>query len=755
MPIRAIILAVENYGALQGGLISKLKGTLEDADAFQGWLVQTKKVEAPNITVVKDPTAAQISTAFRNLVDQGHDGTEELYVFYSGHGFSYNDNPLAQKPADILVGAEFENLNDSGNACLKLSDIQLALFNCLGPGAHYYFVDACRNPVKAADCIPEGLGWRRPFSGLGSPDVFTLFSTQRGNFAAVRSGFVPAVIDGLTGRGTAKRREGLEMWVSFDSLRRYLETSRAQKIASDPGQGPGHILRIDPIPKYRCTVRIKNASNADQFTAKLLNAFSVTVGEAVPFQGDRGTLEAAPDDYFVQVTHRQFALKPPEPAKADLYDDCSVEFEKTNTAVTPELAVAAPVPSVPVYITGPTTASIEVTNVRTGEVLPKAPASFQGTLQPGPYRVRVLESGWTAVRNFQFQVDYTAGAAGLHIDAASRDPSPLRDAVLGLVPGSHDAALVDFSESLGPLAVQDLGLWLSILGASRILGPGQFSKLGNLPLISFDDVQAGASPIYLLAGAEGAVGVSAAAVWEPGKPQPPLWPMNSVPGVPGLFELRVDSAAGMHIVLFRAGEQAKCATVTYCIPNRATLFILASDTTGVTRIHQFLLPIEKLKGFLTPMEQATQPPNLLEALRFTMLAQKQMGRMRSPVPPASSDLEKDPKLEADRQAWNFLLHGKWLDPVMALMAGYELARHHKSPQSTGLLPTAVQNLRTYFSALPDTEAVAKIAGLAFTEPASLPLFMAGVRVLENPGVLMPLPEGLLDYSGLWTTWIGV
>ena len=95
MAIRAVILAVENYGSVKsGGLVSKLEGTLQDAGRFRDWLQQKKGVDPKDITFCADPTASQIAAAFRDLVDNGQNKTEELYVFFSGHGFSYNDNPF-------------------------------------------------------------------------------------------------------------------------------------------------------------------------------------------------------------------------------------------------------------------------------------------------------------------------------------------------------------------------------------------------------------------------------------------------------------------------------------------------------------------------------------------------------------------------------------------------------------------------------------------------------------------------------------
>lgn len=769
MAVRAVILAVENYGAVnRGALVSKLEGTLDDAQRFRDWLVQKKGLSGTNITLCADPTQAQIAVAFRNLVDQGQDDTEELYVFYSGHGFSYSDTPMKQKPADVLVGSEFENLNDSGNACLKLSEIQYALFQCMGPGTHYYFIDACRNLVAAKDVRPGGLGWQRRLSQLGQPAVFTLFSADRGNFAAVRSGFAPAVLDGLGGRGRAKRREGTEMWVSFDSLRAYLETTLIQKIDSEPGPGSGHILRIDPIPTYRCSVMVRNADASDSFTATLLNAFRMPVGAPMPFQGAQASLQAYPDDYFVQVTHQKFALQPSEPAKAELYEDCAVEFERTNQPLAPVApSPAPPPPSVSVSV--PAAAALEITNLSTGEQITRGRPAFTGTLQPGPYQVRVLESGWTAVRNFRFLVDpelasagsqekeafrYVAGRQGLHIDAAVRDPSPLRDSLLNAIPGSHDSGTADFSEQLGPIANQDLGLWLSIAGASRILGAADFSKLSGLPLTSFDDVQPGASPTYLLVGADGLTGPTLAAVRRPGE-NTPLRPMQPVAGIPGLYELRVDTAPGMHMVCVQAGGKAAWATVAYCLANRATLFVAAGDSAGAMRVHQYILPLARLLQHLSARERDAQPAKFLDAIRFTALAQKQMFRMRSASPPAQSELSTDPKLAWDREAWNNLLEGKWLDPLMAIIAGYELARSSTRPDTQGAFTVALRNLRMYFSSLPDVELIAKLARQPFTEPTALPLFLTGLLALEDAGPLMPIPAAKLDYSGPWITWLGI
>src|SRR5690349_22372840 len=102
MPIRAVIIAVEHYPNMSAaGLAKQLEGSIDDANKFRDWLIAQKKVDPANIVLCTDATHDQISNAFRKLVDQGQDSTEELYVFYSGHGFTFTDSVLKQRPADV------------------------------------------------------------------------------------------------------------------------------------------------------------------------------------------------------------------------------------------------------------------------------------------------------------------------------------------------------------------------------------------------------------------------------------------------------------------------------------------------------------------------------------------------------------------------------------------------------------------------------------------------------------------------------
>ena len=83
MSIRAVIFGVENYPN-STGLATKLKGTLENARAFERWVINKKGAKHSDVRFFADPTKEEIAIAFRDLVDNGRRGTEELYVFFPG-----------------------------------------------------------------------------------------------------------------------------------------------------------------------------------------------------------------------------------------------------------------------------------------------------------------------------------------------------------------------------------------------------------------------------------------------------------------------------------------------------------------------------------------------------------------------------------------------------------------------------------------------------------------------------------------------
>jgi hypothetical protein len=87
------------------------------------------------------------------------------------------------------------------------------------------------------------------------------------------------------------------------------------------------------------------------------------------------------------------------------------------------------------------------------------------------------------------------------------------------------------------------------------------------------------------------------------------------------------------------------------------------------------------------------------------------------------------------------------------MAAYEFARTLKKFERSPAFMEALQNLRTYFSAIPDVE-LAKTASFPHTEPQSSPMFLAGVRELDHPEPLIPFRAGKNGALPRWPEYVG-
>jgi hypothetical protein len=93
-----------------------------------------------------------------------------------------------------------------------------------------------------------------------------------------------------------------------------------------------------------------------------------------------------------------------------------------------------------------------------------------------------------------------------------------------------------------------------------------------------------------------------------------------------------------------------------------------------------------------------------------------------------------------------MLYTKWVDPIGCCLAMYELLRRGQRNE----VAAALENMGHYFGDLPDTSALARIAGRDSPPPNGTPLFLDGVRAL--PDAALPLPASHLDYTGTWTVW---
>ena len=95
----------------------------------------------------------------------------------------------------------------------------------MGPGRHFYFIDACRNVLTAETVDPACSGLTFDPNAPGGGRAYYLQSARTGVTAPAESAFVPALLRGLAGSGNAKDYlpdVDDAMFVHYGSLRQYL-----------------------------------------------------------------------------------------------------------------------------------------------------------------------------------------------------------------------------------------------------------------------------------------------------------------------------------------------------------------------------------------------------------------------------------------------------------------------------------------------------------------------------------------------------
>jgi caspase domain-containing protein len=750
MTARAFIIAIEDYPN-STVLAQQLPGTNSDAEAFRNWLIDKKRIDSASILACAGPACswrttgtthdeivAELLKLARNWKDEDND---ELYFYFSGHGFSYETNTSTIQ-IDVFVASDFVNPENSGDACLKFQEIQKKLWAALGPGNHYYFIDACRNPIASEDIEVTETGKKFPVSSRGRSKYYVLYSTALGQVAKVNSGFTRLLLNGLNGGGIAKKwADATKMFVTFERLRDYLKTKlKNQEIEANSGaDGDGLIMELSPVPQYDCEVIVANAASGDSFTLKVSNAL---MGETHAFQGDSYKVQLKPFDYFLEVTHPSASvvqIDPPPPGPLSLYDPVVVRFQKkpTTRSARPPAPVAPPREANVTLEAAPGT-EVHLVSDESGKTISDS-GSLTAMVPAGRYVAQVTEHG-TEIHRSSVTIE---PGKDMVVDLLERPKSEVRDTILNSFSHSGTSRYAAFSETLGNTANWDLSLWLSVFGASHIVSdPQRFSMLRGLRLDRFEDVEKGDSPVYVLAGFEKSKGPFDVALSD--GPQVKWEALGKVETLVGIYEKRIKSKPGSHLLSLRIEKQSPITLAVYCLPNRATFVTFAEDPGGELKTHQYMLPIHSLFPYLDGIVLQYLNDNPLSLVRTMALAQSRFANNHQVAPPENTQ---------ERQDWDALMYGKWLDPIMSLIAGYEIIRRGKLESQKENLKTVIGNLRNYFPGIPDTEVLARLIGLKAKLTGDPPLLMDGVLALEDTENLT-LPPSKLDYASPWTSWRG-
>jgi hypothetical protein len=757
MAARALVIAIQDYPKVEGGGMARsLPGTLQAGLEFKAWLTEKWAAEGavePQLIFCSEPaqaggraaTSEDIRTALVNLRESGQAATEQLYFFFSGHGFSFREKPGSR--ADILVTSDFRSAALSGHCCLKLDEIIFWLRVHLGSGQHYYFIDSCRNPLTPKEIQPAPLLPIDP-QASGEASTFLLQSTVEGATAAVGGPFPTALIAGLRGQGKAKTWDDQvddRMFVRYDSLRGYVKSSVAadqqitHEVKGTDGESDAVFAVLHPVPLSACRIEIENAPAQLEGEVVYRRGRTKAV-ERWKLNTGAGLLQLEPDVYLITITLKDgAAVQRSEPVRVDLYEDRTVVFSIGSfeaTGAVADLEGAAEAAAADVEFIVPERTELTVRNVLTGEST-VLDTSRRARLPPGRY---FATFGSAAHRTMlRREIDLAPGQTGL-INLAEWRNSPPHVAIASKLP---DVAIrpdgIEFSESLGgPVADPDLDLWLAIVGGGRILGPaGGNEKLARFPLHDFGAESAGASPIYVLAGFEDvdmtldvAVSGGARVRWSP----------SARPDrMAGIREARVAATPGSRLLSLRIGDQPAYTVATLASPNRAMLVTVTLDAEARPRIAQYLLPLGHLVHLLPGLvQQRLRQRRQLRDVRFIAQATRAFRRRRDLWKELSAD-DLDAQLDA-----------KWLDPIGSLLAAYESVRRNRKDA----LGIVVTNMKRDFADLPDTAALARLAGEDMGRPAGTPLFLDGLRAFPDYPEWLPLPASHLDFGSAWTAWVG-
>ena len=628
MAARALVIAIENYPAVTiGGVAKKLPGTLQAGLDFKTWLTDKWTTEGratgdTQILFCSEParpggagaTRRDILTSLLKLKQDGQNSTEELYVFFSGHGFSFVQRPGSR--ADVLLTSEFENAALGASSCLNLDEIVAWLRDHLGPGRHFYFVDACRN---ALDATQIQVGPLLPIDPNTSAEAstFVLQSTVEGATGAVGGPFPSTLLAGLRGNGKAKAWDDAvpdAMLVRYDSLRQFLKASLVSqpitsRVNGPEGESDAILAVLRPIPLSRCTIQIVNA-RADDTGELFLKRRRSTADERRPLASQPLVFQVEPDNYTVAVRLQNAAVTPSDPVALDLFEDRTAVFTRLEPS-----ARAAPVPStmptpevmqageaIDVEVVVPPKAELWLRNLETGsEKRFKAPARV--SLMVGRYFARMAGTDGTVFQ--RREVTIAPGMGPLNL-------TEWRNSAPHVAIASHlaeEGGGVDFSESLnGGVTDADLDLWLALVGGGRLLlGGAHVAITRSLPVSrsttsSTSQRELRPSTCWRDSRAQGRsfrIGVSrnADVVW--GDAIEP-------PGMSGIREAYVAAQPGWLLVSFGIEGQAPYTLASLASPNRAMLITLTLDDDGSPRLSQYLLP---LGGLLQVPAGRSQKPN--------------------------------------------------------------------------------------------------------------------------------------------------
>ena len=712
----ALVVAVENYCSASG--LARLDHTVDRAYEFVGWLLNARRVQPHDVFLCTSPkpatlpsqipsgvhsfraTRGGIRSAALELADAGRDLGADVFVLFSGHGARIDGS-------DVLMASDYRS--HDGDKCIRLDALHAWLLPAMGPGTHYWFVEACRNEL---DFLVGELALPRRTSDKGRATSNDLFATAAGTAARAQSKFPQALLDSLYGNGPAKAwLEGC-YWVTFPVVAEVVRGAvqpEGMDVDPRPAFVTGRILQLARVPDVTVTIDVRGAQDGERYQL-VLSGDRPAVYRWITWPEQQ--VDVPPGRYFASLlrdgTEETEWISQPRYTPVPIYEATRLEFDRSPpTGQSSEgLTVVGP---------SSRTARSRVSWGTTARWLGLGAQTRLFGLYPGLLNVELFDRD-ERVRSVEYR-----GRGNLHIDQFIDDQFDLGD----LSQYASTEAVID----------PDPALRLCLLAAAAIGDVAPYAP-AVAKLTKFDDLAANEARIYAITPpgkgvmtVQGGLHSARLTLVRGVKPTCCHAAIRAEPGMPHRVHLEIPGADMTIATVALAGR----VTVIVVQPEQNT-----SGETPTWRIHQLALE----PGHLT----SSDPAALLPAVRFSALVQRRISQGR----PAMA-AEPDPE---HAQLWAQVLEGRWPDPLTMLLTAYELVRRGAlAGEGRSALLGLVAALREYGPAFAaDLAILDALAVGRNSRPSGEPLAVDGVVAMGGERVLRG-PEGMaLDYRGAWTRW---
>lgn len=766
-PRRAIVIGIERYPALTaspsttgavGHGAGDVPGAADDAVAFYTWLRDVEGLAEDEISLhlspashhprAKEATFDALQQAVADVRDQAN-RIARLYVFFSGHGFSFQSSNAGDLE-DLVACADFKSVERTANLAVKIGDLCRYLRG-MGPCEQYFFFDACRNSVASSPLSVGSLGLNAALDpSISESSRFLLFSSRPDGMTRASSPFTEVLLDGLQGKGTAKVWRGRKLLLTFESLKEYV--AERMKALGHPapfrdvwGSLPGILRELDPQTRVACRIEVAGVAPGDL----LMGTASLYEIETPPFDlpGGKGVCLVAPNSYVVTIRARDSRyLIAPATVEAELYDDTRLQF---SAQLAPPPSPSPP--SQPVFLA------------------PRIQPDFGMTSGDGPDELTSLDdfrspepSNPSLFERVEVRFSIPPGVVALELEDALGRPSQARmvnrsEASAGLLPGRYRAQMFDDGEmvseqmimvraggsrrfDLKPTPVDSLRLgiaaargglecvtpedasppldqrlsaWLTALAAD--LAQGRADRLGTMPPPRLEPPAGRGALLCLFAADTLDPSLLLASASSPRA----LLTATLCPGIPGLWIAAAELQPGSHLIGWATGDE-RASTVIPVAEGRVTALVVVTRSGEPRSQNVYLLPVG------SPLSGAE--------IRWMERAQRAFAEGR---------VVSDPEVATS-------------DPILQSLLVHARRREGRLGEARALLAS----LSEASPELPDVAVLESLLATWTTGPltlSGLPVFAEGLSLIEEAQAVRcsvawypPLAE--VSWRGPWTRW---